>query len=141
MNPVPVPESHRALLDGDACVTRTTVMPNGQPQTTPVWCNREGDYVLLNTMRGFRKERNMRANPHVTLLSYDPRHPLHHLEIRGIVVEMTEEGALEHLDHLTQLYLHKPGARFFEDSVPANLQAVYTPVKVKVAPTHVRAEG
>lgn len=137
----PVPESHQALLDGDACVALTTVMPNGQPQITPVWCNREGDYVLLNTMRGFRKERNMRANPKVTLLAYDPRHPLHYLEIRGIVVDMTEEGALEHLDHLTQLYLHKPGARFFGDSVPANLQAIYTPVKVKVAPTHVRAEG
>ena len=143
MNPVPVPlpGSHRDLLDGGACVALTTVMPDGQPQVTPLWCNREGDYVLLNTMRGFRKERNMRANPHVTLLAYDPRHPLRHLEIRGTVVEMTEEGALEHLDHLTQLYLHKPGARFFGDSVPASLQAVYTPVKVKVAPTHVRAEG
>ena len=48
-------------------------------------------------MRGFRKERNMRANPHVTLLVYDPRHPLHHIEIRGTVVDLTEEGALEHL--------------------------------------------
>lgn len=143
MNPVTVslPESHRTLLDGGACVALTTVMPDGQPQVTPVWCNREGDYVLLNTMRGFRKERNMRANPRVTLLAYDPGHPLHHLEIRGTVVDMTEEGALEHLDHLTQVYLHKPEARFFGDSVPANLQAVYVPVKVKVAPTHIRAEG
>jgi len=141
MNPVHIPESHRALLDGSACVALTTVMPNGQPQLTPVWCNREGDYVLLNTMRGFRKEQNMRANPKVTLLAYDPEHPLRHLEIRGTVVEMTEEGALEHLDHLTQLYLRKPGARFFGDCIPVNLQAIYVPVKVKVAPAHVRVEG
>jgi hypothetical protein len=60
-------------------------------------------------MRGFRKEKNMRANPKVTLLAYDPKHPLRNIEIRGTVVDMTEEGALEHLDHLTQLYLHKPG--------------------------------
>ena len=141
MNPAPLPASHLDLLDGDACVALTTVMPDGQPQITPVWCNREGDYVLLNTMRGFRKEKNMRANPHVTLLAYDPKYPLRHLEIRGTVVDMTQQGALEHLDHLTQLYLRKPDARFFGDCVPTNLQAIYVPVKIMVAPTHVRVEG
>ncbi len=141
MNLVPLPESHRDLLDSGACVALTTVMPDGQPQTTPVWCNCEGDYVLINTMRGFRKEKNMRANPKVTLLAYDPKQPLRHLEIRGTVVEMTEEGALEHLDHLTKLYLHRSDARFFGDSVPARLQATYFPVKVKIAPTHIRVEG
>lgn len=141
VKPVPIPESHRDLLDGDACAVLTTVMPDGQPQLTPVWFNREGDYVLLNIMRGFRKEKNMRANPHVTLLVFNLKQPLRSIEIRGIVVDMTEEGALEHLDHLTQLYLHRPGARFFGDSVPARLQATYVPVKVTIVPTHVRVEG
>lgn len=141
MKPVPIPESHRVLLDGGACVVLTTVMPNGQPQITPVWCNREGDYVLINTMRGFRKEQNMRRNSKVTLLVYDPKQPLHHLEIRGTVVDMTQEGALEHLDRLTELYLRKPGARFFGDSIPARLQETYVPVKIKIAPTHARVEG
>ena len=54
---------------------------------------------------------------------------------------MTEEGALEHLNHLTQLYMHKPDAKFFGNSVPAELQATYIPVKIKMAPTHVRVEG
>ena len=59
MKPVLIPDSHRDLFDGDACVALTTIMPNGQPQITPVWCNRDGAYVLINTMRGFRKEKNM----------------------------------------------------------------------------------
>ena len=63
------------------------------------------------------------------------------LEIRGIVVDMTEEGALEHLDQLTQLYMHNSDARFFGDSVQASLQATYVPIKVKIAPIHVRVEG
>ena len=141
MEPVLIPESHRDLLDGDACVALTTIMPDGQPQTTPVWCNRDGDYVLINTMRGFRKEKNMRCNQKVTLLAYNPKQPLRNIEIRGTIVEMTEEGALEHLDQLTQLYMHKSDARFFGDSIPAQLQATYFPVKVKIAPTHVRVEG
>lgn len=136
-----LPETYRDLLDGEFCATLITVMPDGQPQITPIWFNREGDYLLLNTMHGFRKEKNMRANPKVTLLVYDPQQPLRSIEIRGTVVEMSEEGALDHLDSLTQKYLRKPGARFFGDSVPASLQASYIPVKIKVAPTSVRVEG
>ena len=116
-------------------------MPDGQPQITPIWCNIDRDYVLINTMRGFRKEKNMRENPKVTLLAFEPKQPLHSIEIRGIVVEMTEEGALEHLDYLTQLYMHKPDARFFGDSIPAELQTKYTPVKIKIAPISIRVEG
>jgi PPOX class probable F420-dependent enzyme len=141
MKPVPIPESHRDLLDGTSCAALTTVMPDGQPQITPVWYSREGDYILLNTMRGFRKEKNMRCNPKVTLLAYNTKHPLRYIEIRGIVVEMREEGGLDHLNHLTQRYLGKTGARFFGDCVPALLQASYVPVKIKVAPTHIRVEG
>jgi len=141
MKPAHIPEAHLDALDGGYCVALTTVMPDGQPQITPVWCNREGDYVLINTMRGFRKEKNMRANPKVTLLAYDPKNPLRNIEIRGTVVDMTEEGAMDHLDQLTQLSLHRSDARFFGDSVPAQLQAIYVPVKVKIAPTHVRVEG
>ncbi len=136
-----IPQSHHDLMDGDHCIALTTLMPDGQPQTTPVWCNLEGNYVLVNTMRGFQKAKNMRANPRVTLLIYDPANPLHNLEIRGVVVEMTEEGALEHLDQLTARYLHKPGAHFFGDSVPVELRAIHIPVKIKIAPARIRAEG
>jgi PPOX class probable F420-dependent enzyme len=136
-----IPQSRRDLLEGGHYAALTTVMPDGQPQITPLWCNLEGDDVLVNTMRGFRKERNMRANPKVTLLAYDPERPLRHIEVRGTVVEMTEEGALEHLDQLTQLYLHKAEAQFFGDSVPAELRTTYIPVKVRIAPIRMRVEG
>lgn len=136
-----IPASHADLVDGPFCVALTTLMPDGQPQTTPVWCNREGSCVLINTMRGFRKERNMRRDPRVTLLIYDPRKPLRNVEIRGVVEEMTEEGALEHLDQLAQLYMGKTDAHFFGDSVPADFQATHIPVKVRIRPLRVRVEG
>ena len=135
-----IPPSHLELIDGPYVVALTTIMPNGQPQITPVWCNRKGDYIFINVMKGFRKEKNMRQNPHVSLLVYDPKNPLHNIEIRGCVVEMTEEGAVEHNDELTQLYLHKPDAKFFGDSVPAEYQSRYTPVRVKIEPVHIRVE-
>lgn len=136
-----IPESHRYLIDGPYDVAVTTIMPDGQPQTTPMWCNRESDFVLINTMKGFRKERNMRANPKVALLAYDPRNPPRYIEIRGLVVAMCEAEATAHLDELTRLYLKKPQAKFFGDSVPAGLESRYTPVRIKITPVHVRVEG
>ena len=83
-------------------------MPNGTPQTTPVWCNLDGVHMLVNTMRGFVKERNMSRDPRVALLCYDPQAPLRTLEIRGRVVDMTEQGAREHLDTLALSYTANP---------------------------------
>ncbi len=141
MTEASIPEPYRDLIDGPFIAVLTTVMPDGYPHTTPVWCNRDGAYVLINTMKGFRKERNMRENPRVTLLAYDLKSPFRNIEIRGSVVEMTEDGAVEHLDFLTQLYMGKPEAKFFGDCVPVELQATQHPVKVRILPTHVRVEG
>ena len=136
-----IPESHLELIDGPYTVALSTVMPDGQPQTTPVWCNRKGDYIFINAMKSFRKEKNMRLNPKVSLLVYDPKNPLHNIEIRGLVIEMAEDGAVEHLDELTRLYLGKPDAKFFGDSIPAELQSRYTPVRIKISPTSIRVES
>ena len=134
---VEIPQSHRDLINGPRVAALTTVMPDSQPQTTVVWCNFDGTHVLVNTMRGFRKEKNMRHNPRVTLLAYDPRQPLRYLEVRGTVVEMTEEGAMEHLDGLSELYIgRKP---YFGECVAAELRETEFPVLCKILPTHVTA--
>lgn len=87
-----IPASHRDLVQCPPVAALTTVMPDGSPQTSVVWCDFDGVWVRVNTMRGCAKERNMRANPQVTLLCYDPHQPNRYLEIRGRVVELTEAG-------------------------------------------------
>ena len=132
-----IPQTHYDLLNRPPVAALTTVMPDGQPQTTVVWCNYDGTYVLVNTMRGFRKEKNMRSNPKITLLCYDPSHPLRYLEVRGTVVEMTEAGALEHLDHLSELYVGR--SPYFGACVPAELKETEIPVLCRILPTHIVA--
>ena len=130
-----IPDSFLDLVNYPRVAALTTLMPDGSPQTTPVWCDYDGTYVRINTMRGFRKEKNMRANPKVTLLCYDPRQPLRSLEIRGEVVEMTEDGAMEHLDNLTFGYIGKKP--YFGACVPAELKEKEIPVLCKILPTHI----
>lgn len=133
-----IPASHLDLVECPPVAVLTTVMPDGYPQTSVVWCDYDGACVSVSTMRGFQKERNMRRNPHVTLLCYDPRQPERYLEVRGIVVEMTEDGALEHLDGLASKYAGRP-IRYFGDCIPAGFAESETPVLCRIRPTRVVA--
>ncbi len=130
-----IPQTYRDLLEGRTYAALSTVLPAGQPQSTVVWCDVAGDSVLINTMRGFRKEKNMRANPRVTLLAYEQCNPLRSLEVRGTVVEMTEAGALDHLDRLSVKYIGR--GPYFGACVPAELKEREVPVLCRIVPTHV----
>jgi PPOX class probable F420-dependent enzyme len=136
---ITIPESHRDLLAEAVNVVLTTIMPDGQPQATPVWCNLEGDFVLINTMQQFQKARNIQRNPRVGLLAYRLKQPLRNIEVRGKVIEITKEGALEHLNQLNMMYSGKPD--FFGDSVPEEYIQKFTPLKVRIEPIRVRVEG
>jgi PPOX class probable F420-dependent enzyme len=133
-----IPASHRDLVECPPVAALTTVMGDGYPQTSVVWCDFDGECVRVNTMRGFVKERNMRRNPRVTLLCYDPRQPLRYLEVRGSVVEMTEDGAARHLDALASKYAGRP-IRYFGDAIPARFAETEIPILCRIRPTHVVA--
>jgi len=136
--PDKIPASHHDLVECPRVAALTTVMADGYPQTSVVWCDFDGTFVRVNTMRGFAKERNMRRDPRVTLLCYDPRQPLRYLEVRGTVVEMTEEGAAEHLDALASRYAGRP-IRYFGDAIPARFAETEVPVLCRIRPAHVVA--
>jgi PPOX class probable F420-dependent enzyme len=133
-----IPATHRDLVECPPVAALTTVTRDGYPQTSVVWCDFDGECVRVNTMRGFQKERNMRRDPLVTLLCYDPRRPLRYLEVRGTVVEMTEEGAARHLDGLASKYAGRP-IRYFGDAIPARFAESEIPVLCRIRPTHVVA--
>ena len=88
-----IPEKYRDLFSKRAFASLGTLMPDGRPQVTPVWCDLEGDLVVFNSAKGRQKDRNVRRDPRVALAIVDPDNPYRYLEIRGRVVEITEEGA------------------------------------------------
>ena len=133
-----IPASHADLVECPPVAALTTIMTDGYPQTSVVWCDFDGSFLRVNCMRGFQKERNMRRNPRVTLLCYDPREPLRYLEIRGTVVAMTEDGAIEHLDEIASKYAGRP-IRYFGDAIPAQFADREHPVVCRIRPDHVTA--
>jgi PPOX class probable F420-dependent enzyme len=133
-----VPSSHRDLVDCPPVAALTTVAADGYPQTTVVWCDFDGECVRVTTIRGFAKERNMHRNPRVTLLCYDPSRPLRYIEVRGMVVEMTEIGALGHLDKLASCYAGRP-IRYYGGAIPAGFAKTEIPILCRIKPIHVTA--
>jgi PPOX class probable F420-dependent enzyme len=133
-----VPASHRDLVECPPVAALTTIGADGYPQTSLVWCDFDGRYVRVNTMARFAKARNMRRDPRVALLCFDPNQPLRYLEIRGTVVDMTEDGAGQHLNALASKYVGRP-VRYFGDVIAARFAETEIPVLCRIRPDHVVA--
>jgi PPOX class probable F420-dependent enzyme len=83
-------------------------MPDGSPQMTQTWVDTDGTHVLVNTVDGHQKVRNMRRDPRVAVTVADPDDPSRYFEVRGRVVEVSEDGARQHIDELSQRYMGRP---------------------------------
>lgn len=130
-----IPDDFNDLLARPIFVNVATVMPDGQPQLTVMWCSYDGQHILLNTTRGRQKEKNMSARPMVTILAIDPENPFRYLEVRGKVEEISEEGALEHANSLAQAYVGKP--TYYGGVAPAEMEGTEARVLCKIKPTRV----
>lgn len=103
-----VPDPYRDLFEKRSFGHLATLMPDGRPQSTPVWVDFDGRHVLVNTAAGRQKLENVRKDPRVSISISDPDDPYRYLEVRGRVVATTREGADEHIDRLARRYLGKP---------------------------------
>jgi PPOX class probable F420-dependent enzyme len=124
-----IPESHIDLLTRPIHAVLTTMMPDGQPQSTLVWAGFDGECACVNTSRERQKGRNMQRNPKVTLLVVDPEDTSRYLEIRG-EAELIETGALAHLDEITRQYTQHP--KFYGYVYPVEKQTQETRVICRI---------
>lgn len=134
-----IPESHRDLLERPIVVTLATITPSGQPHLTAIWRYFDGTHIRFITSRGLQKEKNLRANPLASVMMLDPQNTGRYLEIRGIVEEIVEEGAIEQLDQITQFYTGKP--IYYGYIVPLKDKGKRTHVICKIKPLKVVARG
>ena len=128
-----IPEKYVDLLKKKAFASLGTIMRDGSPQVTPVWVDYDGKFVRVYTALGRVKDKNMRRDPRVSLSIQDPENPYRHLEIRGKVAEITQNGADDHINSLSQKYLGKPVYPFRQ---PGEVRVTY-----KIEPEKVSSMG
>jgi len=120
--PAAIPEKYADLFQKKAFASLSTLMPDGQPQVTPVWVDFDGKHVLVNSAKGRVKDRNMRRDPRVSMALIDPDNPYRHLQVQGRVVEITENGADQHIDKMAKKYLGQDKYPFRQ---PGEVRVIY----------------
>jgi PPOX class probable F420-dependent enzyme len=103
-----LPDDVVELLRKPSICFVTTVMPDGSPQITETWVDTDGKHVVINTVQGFQKVRNVARDDRVAVAVADQHNPSRYVAIRGRVVDVTELGGAEHIDQLAHKYLGRP---------------------------------
>jgi PPOX class probable F420-dependent enzyme len=88
---VDLPAAARALLDTPVTATLACLNANGTIHQSPVWVDTDDDHIVLNTVRGRLKDRNLRARPGLSLMFTDPADPYRWMSIQGKVVGVIDE--------------------------------------------------
>ena len=127
--PAKIPEGIRKLLESPNFASLATLMPDGSPQVTPVWVDFDGTHILVNTAEGRQKPRNVRRDPRVAVSIFDQQNPYSYATVRGRVVEITHEGADQHIDRMAKKYLGRDTYPFRQ---PGERRVIF-----KIAPEHV----
>lgn len=123
-----IPEEFLDLFNKKAFAQLATIMPDGQPQVTPVWCDFDGTHIRIGSAKGRVKDQNIRRDPRVTVTLQDPDNPYRYLEVRGRVAEILEKGADAHIDLLTKKYM---GLDQFPYKRPGEVRVMYKIQPVK----------
>ena len=107
---LPIPEQFHDLFTRPLLCVLTTVNPDGQPHSVPVWCDFDGEHVRVNAPAATKKARNLQDNGKLSLLVIDPQNSGHWIEIQGRVGELKDEahGARDHINKLSEKYTGNP---------------------------------
>ncbi|MFB7255655.1 PPOX class F420-dependent oxidoreductase [Streptomyces nojiriensis] len=101
----------KLIDDSPVFATVATIQPDGSPQLSVTWLTRDGDDLLVSTTIGRRKEKNLRADPRVTVMINPANAPYTYAEVRG-TAELTTEGGQELINELSRKYTGKEYADF-----------------------------
>jgi PPOX class probable F420-dependent enzyme len=101
------PEAKK-LIDRPNFAHLATLMPDGTPQSTPVWLGREGEHLVVCTSHGSLKARNTGRDPRLALSIVDFDNPYEEVQIRGRVIERRPDPELKVMDPISHKYIAKP---------------------------------
>jgi PPOX class probable F420-dependent enzyme len=98
-------ERARRIIEGPNFASLATLMPDGSPHVSTIWIDHDGDDVVFNTAEGRVKTANIRRDPRVAISVFERSDADEQVVIRGTIVEITRDGADDHIDKLAKKYL------------------------------------
>ena len=125
-----LPDLAKQLLgEGKNFATIATLMADGAPQASVVWVDTDGQNVIFNTAEGRIKANNLHRDARVAVAISNAENPYQQVVIRGRVIEMTHDGADDHIDRMAKKYM---GVDAYPYRQPGEVRVI-----VKIAPEKV----
>lgn len=128
-----IDDRSRELLAAKNFAHVATISSDGTPHVAVAWVDADGDDVLVNSAEGRVWPTNLDRDPRVTVVVADHDNPYEYVTIKGEAVEITPEGADEHIDALAKKYLD-------EDEYPFR-QPGENRIKIRIRPDKVSLRG
>jgi len=95
-------------VDGANFAHLATLMPDGSPQSVPIWIGRDGEHLVICTGEASLKAKNTRRDPRIALSIVNFDNPYEEVQIRGRVVERRPDPELKIMDAISHKYIGKP---------------------------------
>lgn len=100
-----IPSTHIDLLESKALAHVATVGPDGEPQSSPVWFDWDGQYLKFSQTKTRQKYRNVQRDPRIAVSITDPSNPYRYLEVRGTVEKIEDDPDLDFINAMAKKYL------------------------------------
>ncbi|MQG07167.1 MAG: PPOX class F420-dependent oxidoreductase [SAR202 cluster bacterium] len=95
------------ILEGKNFASLATINSDGSPQVSVVWIDYKDNHILINTAKNRIKTNNMERDPRVSISVTDAQNPYYQITFKGIVKNISESNADDHIHSLAKKYLNQ----------------------------------
>jgi len=95
------------ILEGKNFASLATINSDGSPQVSVVWIDYKDNHILINTAKNRIKTNNMKRDPRVSISVTDAKNPYYQITFKGIVKNISESNADDHIHSLAKKYLNQ----------------------------------
>ncbi|MCP2164129.1 PPOX class F420-dependent oxidoreductase [Goodfellowiella coeruleoviolacea] len=124
-----LPEDREGILTKRAFAHVATIGPNGEPQSSPVWIDWDGEFLKFSQTTGRQKYRNLKRDNRIAISVHDPDEPHRYLEVRGRVDRIEDDADNAFINKMTKKYLNEdvyPWAQPGEHRVVVHVRPEHT---------------
>ena len=102
-----IPTRYKDILDKKSFGHVATIGPKGEPQSSPVWLEFDGQYVKFSNLKSRQKYKNLKREPRVAISIIDPDDPYRYIEIRGIAEKIEDDEGNAFINAMAKKYIDK----------------------------------
>lgn len=128
-----IPEAYQDMLAKKGFAHLATLGPEGEPHSSPVWYDWDGEHLLVSNTTARQKYRNVTKEKRVALSILDPDNPYRYLEVRGEVADLEQDPDKKLINALAKKYM---GQDEYPYDGPEDHRVI-----IKIKPLHTTAMG